>query len=84
MAVSVTWEAIVKQIEIGARVRYTRAFLRSTGMYTGDIPFARGTVVSLETLGGDCTLARIDWGDPDIPKRVNVCNLEALPVVPLL
>ena len=63
-------------IRPGDRVRYRAAFLRSCGMYTGDVPFARGTVTELITLSGDCVLAQIDWDTPDVPVRVNVANLE--------
>jgi hypothetical protein len=64
-------------IRVGARVRYSSEWLRSTGQRTGTVPFARGTVVALEPLSSETTLARIDWGyDRDeLPERVNVANL---------
>jgi hypothetical protein len=60
---------------VGDRVRYTAAFLRSTGMYTGAIPQARGTITALEPFGG-AVLATIDWCDADVPPRVITANLE--------
>jgi hypothetical protein len=63
------------RISIGSRVAYSVAFLRSTGMYTGPIPFARGVVTDLATMRGGLTIATVDWHDADIPPRVNVSNL---------
>jgi hypothetical protein len=62
-------------ISVGDKVRYSPAFLRSTGQYTGDIPHARGTVVALK-LFGNVTLATIDWANPEIPAKVLTSNLE--------
>lgn len=67
------------EIKVGDKVRYSTKFLRNTGQYTGDIPFARGIVTALEPLGKGSIrtfLAVIDWGNPDIPERVLVSNLE--------
>lgn len=63
-----------RQIQVGSRVAYSAAFLRSTGMYAGEIPHARGIVTAIEDLGG-LRLAVIDWRNPEIPQRVNVANL---------
>jgi hypothetical protein len=63
-----------KRINIGDRVAYSANWLRSVGLYTGDLPAARGTVKALDQLGST-TLAVIDWGTDDIPRRVNVANL---------
>lgn len=63
-----------KNIEVGDTVKYSRTFLRSTGQYTGDIPFAVGTVTGLVPLG-DNVLAEIDWKNENIPKRVLTQNL---------
>jgi hypothetical protein len=67
-------------LKVGDRVRYSRNFLRSTGQYTGDVPFAKGRIVGFEVLGPvsdpDVTkLAEIDWENCDCPPRVNVYNL---------
>ncbi len=64
-----------KPFKVGDRVKYAAAFLRSTGMYTGDIPRARGTITALEAFGTS-TLAVIDWGNPEIPTRVITANLK--------
>jgi hypothetical protein len=51
-------------------------FLQSTGQHTGEIPFARGTVTALKTIGaGETTIAEVDWGSPSVPAKVNVANL---------
>lgn len=69
-----SWQKKVANIQVGDRVAYKASFLRSTGQYTGDLPFARGTVTEMKTLG-DNTLAVIDWQNPDIPEKVLVSNL---------
>jgi hypothetical protein len=60
-------------------VAYKTLFLRSTGQFAGAIPHARGTVTEIQDYGGT-RIATIDWGDPDIPERVNVANLSAVTV----
>jgi hypothetical protein len=60
---------------VGERVRYASAFLRSTGMLTGAVPFARGSITALEPFGVSM-LATIRWNSPDIPERVITANLE--------
>lgn len=60
-------------IKVGSIVRYRQDFLRSTGMYTGPIPFARGRVTRIEPFGGG--LATIAWDKPGVPDRVLVANL---------
>ncbi len=62
-------------IKVGDKVGYSHDWLRSTGNHTGPIPFARGVVIELAELSPGCTLARVDWNDPDIPARVHVGNL---------
>lgn len=61
------------EITKGHRVAFSRAFLRSTGQFTGWAPFARGTVEAFNPLGG-ITLARIAWAD-GARSSVNVNNL---------
>lgn len=60
--------------QVGDRVKYSRKFLRSIGTFTGEMPFARGTVRATEKLG-EITLAVMDWNDDDMPEKVNVNNL---------
>jgi hypothetical protein len=59
---------------VGDIVKYSRAFLQSTGMYTGSVPHASGKIINLSGTK-DFILATIEWNDPDLPKRVNVKNL---------
>jgi len=60
---------------IGDRVAYSRNFLRSTGQYSGAIPFARGRVVGVKPVSKTLQVVEIDWGEPDIPERVLSANL---------
>ena len=69
------WRTRSQPIQVGDIVGYSKAFLQSTGQYTGDAPFARGKVISLHPLGTETILAEIEWDKPDIPDRVNVKNL---------
>jgi hypothetical protein len=62
-------------IAIGDRVQFTAKFLRSTGQYTGRVPFLKGKVTRLETLGGQFKLAVVQW-EGDDEQRVNVANLK--------
>ena len=60
-------------LQIGDRVAYSRAFLKSIGCYTGNLPFARGTIAGFKSLG-ETVLAEVEWSN-DAPARVNVANL---------
>jgi len=67
-------------INIGDRVRYRAEFCRSIGVYTGELPHARGEVLELRPMAaGKVVIAVIDWHNPDVPPKVNVKNLERLP-----
>ena len=68
------WQDRTQAIKVGDKVAYSKAFLQSTGSYTGDIPHARGEVTALIPIG-ETTLAEIEWDRPDMPARVNVKNL---------
>jgi hypothetical protein len=72
------WRNRLQAIQVGDVVGYSKAFLRSTGQYTGDAPFARGKVTALHPLGTETILAEIDWDKPDLPSRVNVKNLSTV------
>lgn len=63
------------KIEIGSKVKYSGAFLRSIGEVTGDLPKAKGVVKDLRPLGKSITLAIVDWDIPDTPGKVNIKNL---------
>jgi hypothetical protein len=69
-----TWTKRTQPLKVGDKVAYSKAFLQSTGSYTGDIPHARGKVTGLISIG-ETTLAEIAWDRPDMPTRVNVKNL---------
>ena len=69
------WQDRTRPVQVGDTVGYSKAFLQSTGQYTGDAPFARGKVLALQPLGQDTILAEIEWDKPDLPARVNVRNL---------
>jgi len=66
-------------IIIGDRVGYAAAWLRSTGNYTGALPFARGTVTKLEKFGGPgWALATVKWENDhfdEVPTTILDCNL---------
>lgn len=72
-----SWTGRTRAIAVGDTVRYSAAWLRSTGQHTGDICFARGKVSALSGTK-DYTIAHIEWDTPDLPGRVNVVNLERL------
>lgn len=69
-----TWTSRTSPVKVGDMVMYSRQWLRSTGQFTGDICFAKGTVKELQPLG-EVVLAVIDWGGADLPEKVNVKNL---------
>lgn len=64
---------IKSNLQVGARVAYSRAFLKSIACYTGSLPMARGIIVAIDSLG-DTRLATVSWNN-DAPARVNVANL---------
>ncbi len=60
----------------GDRVKYAREWLRSFAIYTGDIPFAVGTVKGFEKFGDrDQVLVRVVWDGDDHESRVLGVNL---------
>lgn len=69
------WQKRTQLVKAGDTVAYSKAFLQSIGVYTGDMPQARGKVTALISVGKDVALAEIDWNLPDLPARVNVKNL---------
>ena len=73
------WASRTSKIKVGDRVAVSARHLRSTGQFTGDICFCRGTVTELQPLG-QITLAVIAWEPldgrpPDVPGKINVSNL---------
>jgi hypothetical protein len=68
------WQKRISKIEVGSEVKYSREWLKSTGTYTGELPFAKGKVTAIKDLGG-LQIATIDWNNEEIPARVNVKSL---------
>jgi hypothetical protein len=63
-----------KKIQVGDSVKYARTFLRSIGVCTGDMCFAKGKVTELKPFGGH-QLAKIEWDTPEMPGSVLTPNL---------
>ncbi len=64
---------------IGDQVRFSSEFCRNVGIYTGQIPLARGMITNINKVG-NINLATIDWNyKEDVPNRINVLNLEKVP-----
>lgn len=61
-------------INVNDTVGYSRAFLKSIGCLTGDLPRAKGKVIKIDKMGS-LQIAYINWDLPDIPEKVNVKNL---------
>lgn len=61
-------------MNIGDKVAYSVDFLRSIGVFTGDMPAARGVIENITELG-QTKLATIKWDSEEIPPKVNVKNL---------
>ena len=63
------------EITVGARVKYSRAFLRSISCYTGSVPFLRGTVIAIQTFHTESpALATVQW-DEEHSAHIFVTNL---------
>ncbi len=63
------------KFQIGDNVAYSVQFLDSIGESpTGDLCHARGKIKEIVSYGS-LNLAVIDWGNPEIPEKVNVFNL---------
>lgn len=63
-------------VVVGDRVAFSRAFLRSTGSFTGWRPFARGRVTAVEPFGAH-DLCTIQWSKATTSKALG-CNLVAV------
>ncbi len=62
-------------MQVGDKVAYSAKWLRSVGIFTGPLPFARGEVVALEKLSTETTLAQVKWDRAGVPEKVNIRNL---------
>ena len=65
-------------INIGDKVQYSRKWLKSTGMITGPVPFAKGIVKEMVKFGGDRFLAVISWDTEGLPEKVLSSNLNVI------
>jgi hypothetical protein len=67
----------MKNLKPGDIVKYSRNWLRSAGIFTGEIPFASGRIVAIEPLGKctDSNIATIEWSIEGLPARVLTANL---------
>jgi hypothetical protein len=61
-------------IVVGTRVRLAREWLRSAGVYTGEIPFATGIVEAIDPKFGK-GLATVKWDLEGLSPQVLVVNL---------
>ena len=59
-------------LQIGDRIAYCRAFLQSTGILTGEIPFWRGTLTEIQD-----RIATVEWKNAgsDAPSHILISNL---------
>lgn len=57
-----------KTFQVGDRVAYAAAFLKSTGQYTGPLPRLRGTVQAIESFGPH-DLVTIAWDNYRAPSQ---------------
>lgn len=62
-------------LKIGDEVGYAASFLRSCGMYTGEEPGMRGTVLAFEDISQGFVLASVKFKGHSEPRKVNVKNL---------
>ena len=62
-------------LKVGDKIAYLVQFLQSIGVYTGEMPAGRGTIISLFKIG-DSTFATISWNNlVNLPTTVNIKNL---------
>ena len=68
------------KLKIGDRVRYSGDWLRSAGIYTGEVPFKKGEITELRGFSAQTTLAIVKWDSVSDPRdeygTINTANLE--------
>ena len=64
----------MKLFKVNDNVMFSREFLRSTGQFTGPVPFAKGRVVWVEQLNPKLFIVTVNWGD-NMKSRVLSSNL---------
>jgi len=65
-------------LQVGDRVGYKAAWLKSVGMFTGPVAHAKGTITAIQVYSKQLSVATVDWNDPEVPVKVNTCNLAKL------
>jgi len=64
------------KIKAGDLVAYSVQFLRSIGESpTSDLCHCRGTITDVKHYSDRLAIASIRWDNPEIPEKVNCCNL---------
>ena len=66
---------MVTLFQVGDRVQYARAWLRSTGQLAGDIPHATGRIIGLTPVSAGLDIATIEWNTPGLSAKVLTSNL---------
>lgn len=61
-------------LTVGDKVKYSGAWLRSVGIFTGALPFVEGEVTFLQPFG-EGELVTISWDLHGIPDKVLASNL---------
>lgn len=59
----------MRKFSVGEKVKFSRDFLRNTGQYTGDVPFARGIVQEVSDLV-DMQLVTVQWDTLGVSKAL--------------
>ena len=67
-------------IKIGSHVRYSKRFLQSIGVYTGEMPQKCGTVINIDEKFSGGGLVTVEWhgymlDEDEKQSRVLACNL---------
>jgi hypothetical protein len=64
----------MKMFRVDDNVMFSREFLRSTGQFTGAVPFAKGRVEMVEQMNSKLFIVTVNWGD-NTKSRVLSSNL---------
>lgn len=64
----------MKLFRVDDVVMFSREFLRSTGQFTGPVPFAKGRVLMVEQLNPKLFIVTVQWAD-DVQSKVLSSNL---------
>ena len=64
-----------QKLKINDKVGYSSRWLKSCGIYTGNLPRAKGIITGIQFLGKELQIATVSWDLPDVPTKINVKNL---------